>query len=282
MKLKDAIEEFKIYTEITKSAGTVDYYKYYLNAVKQGLGHLECETISNTDILGYIKNRKIDNPKVSNATLNKHVKTLKSVVKYSTEREIKFSKLKERIKTTPTVSKATYTKIFNHYEKKLDDKHNFRNYIFFKLLLDTGLRLTEAVNLKVSDIEFEDNLIHVRVTKTDVDRYVGITNKTKIILYKYIITQPTIKYLFTDFVNDRPLSTSSVESFIHRLKKRLQLKENITPHKWRHTFATNYLRSGGNLETLRILLGHSNLKTTQRYLHLSRTDIMTEYKQIMG
>ncbi|MCF7924532.1 MAG: tyrosine-type recombinase/integrase [Candidatus Izimaplasma sp.] len=282
IKISEAIEEFRIYTEITKSAGTVDYYKYYLNAVNKGLGHLNCESITNKEILSYIKNRRIENPNVSNATLNKHVKTLKSVVKYASEREIQFNKLKERVKTTPTVSKATYTKIFEFYQKHLEDRHNFRNYIFFKILLDTGLRLSEATNLKISDIELQDNLIHVRVTKTDVDRYVAITESTKKILYKYILTQPIRNYLFTDFENDKPLSTSSVESFIYRLKKKLKIKENITPHKWRHTFATNYLRSGGNLETLRILMGHSNLKTTQRYLHLSRTDIMTEYKQIMG
>jgi site-specific recombinase XerD len=77
------------------------------------------------------------------------------------------------------------------------------------------------------------------------------------------------------------MTTSSVESFIYRLKIKLNLSENITPHKWRHTFATTFIRNGGDLETLRLLLGHSNLKTTQKYLHLSRSDIVSNYNSIM-
>ena len=72
-----------------------------------------------------------------------------------------------------------------------------------------------------------------------------------------------------------------VVSFIYRVKKRLNIEENITPHKWRHTFVTNYLKQGGDLETLRLLLGHSNLKTTQKYLHFSKNDIISNYKNIM-
>jgi len=61
----------------------------------------------------------------------------------------------------------------------------------------------------------------------------------------------------------------------------LKIEENITPHKWRHTFATNFLNRGGNLETLRLLLGHANLKTTQKYLHLSKGDIFRNYNEVM-
>jgi site-specific recombinase XerD len=66
------------------------------------------------------------------------------------------------------------------------------------------------------------------------------------------------------------------------LKKRYGIQDNITPHKWRHTFATSFLRKGGDLETLRMLLGHSNLKTTQKYLHLNQQDIRKTYQAIMN
>jgi site-specific recombinase XerD len=62
----------------------------------------------------------------------------------------------------------------------------------------------------------------------------------------------------------------------------LNIQDNITPHKWRHTFATTFLRRGGDLETLRMLLGHSNLKTTQKYLHLNHQDIRKQYAAIMN
>ena len=85
-----------------------------------------------------------------------------------------------------------------------------------------------------------------------------------------------------DFKTGNKMTTSSVESFIYRLKKKLEIKESITPHKWRHTFATNFLRGGGDLETLRLLMGHANLKTTQKYLHLSKNDIFKQYRKVMN
>jgi site-specific recombinase XerD len=78
------------------------------------------------------------------------------------------------------------------------------------------------------------------------------------------------------------MTTSAIESLLYQLKKRCQIKDNITPHKWRHTFATQFLRKGGDLETLRMLLGHTNLKTTQKYLHLSQDDIQKTYHHIMN
>ena len=281
MKVTEAINKFKNYTEVTKSKGTQEYYVYYLKVIEDNIGNLECDNVNSDVILQYVKERKGDNPEVSNATLNKHIAAIKTVIKYATDREIKFNKLKERKKIIPTVSVNTHKKIFSYYEKHLDDKFSFRNYLFFRILLDTGLRLSEITNLRIIDLELEENLIHVRTTKTDVDRYVAITRSTKVLLNKFLILQDVNNYIFTNFKDDEPMSTSSVESFVYRIKKKLKIKENITPHKWRHTFATNFLRSGGNIETLRILMGHSNLKTTQKYLHLSKQDILTEYKRIM-
>ena len=66
------------------------------------------------------------------------------------------------------------------------------------------------------------------------------------------------------------------------LTKKTNIRQFDTPHKWRHTFATSFLRKGGDLETLRMLLGHSNLKTTQKYLHLNHQDIRKTYQTIMN
>jgi site-specific recombinase XerD len=282
MTLNKAIIDFRKYTEVTKSKGTQDYYKYYLKCLNDNIGHLECNDIDNNVILDYIIERKEYNPKVSNATLNKHIVTLKTVIKYSTGVEIKFSKLKERKKIIPTISKSTYSKIFEYYQKHMKDNYTFRNYVFLKLLLDTGLRLNEMINIKLQNIDLDTSSIHIKVTKTDVDRYVCFTESTKELLLKFIVTQTFKDYLFYDFKTGNKLTTSSVESFIYRLKIKLSLEENITPHKWRHTFATNFLKRGGDLETLRILLGHSNLKTTQKYLHLSKNDIVDNYNNVMN
>lgn len=282
MKLNEAIEKFKKYTAVTKTKGTLDYYTYLFKMLDEHMGQKECDQINNDDILNYILILKDINTELSNASINKHIVALKTIVKYATGREIKFSKLKERKKIIPTISKQTINKIFNYYQKNIRNRFTFRNYVFLKLLLDTGLRMNEMINIKIKDIDFDTSSIHIKVTKTDVDRYVCFTESTKQLLLKYVLTQKITNLLFYDFNTGKKLTTSSVECFIYRLKKKLCIEENITPHKWRHTFATIFLKNGGDLETLRLLLGHSNLKTTQKYLHLSKTDIVKNYREIMS
>lgn len=281
MKLNEAIIQFKKYTTVTKTKGTQDYYQYLFKMLSEYMGSLECNEIENNDILNYIIKLKEITPTISNATINKHVTALKTIVKYATNRIIKFSKLKERKKIIPTISESTINKIFNYYQKHMDDKNSFRNYVFLKLLLDTGLRMNEIINIKLKNIDFTTNSIHVKITKTDIDRYVCFTESTSQLLKKFIVVHNINNYIFFDFETKNNMTTSSVESFIYRLKKKLNITENITPHKWRHTFATTFIKNGGDLETLRLLLGHSNLKTTQKYLHLSRNDIVKNYEKIM-
>ena len=96
MLLKQAINEFRKYTEVSKSKGTQDYYKFYLKTLDQELGSYDCSEITNNIILDYIIKRRNYNSKVSNATINKHIVTLKTVIKYATSKEITFSKLKEK------------------------------------------------------------------------------------------------------------------------------------------------------------------------------------------
>jgi site-specific recombinase XerD len=77
------------------------------------------------------------------------------------------------------------------------------------------------------------------------------------------------------------MTVASLETLFHKIRVVLGLQGSVSPHKWRHTFATSFLKRGGDLETLRILLGHTNLKTTQKYLHLSKQDVIKNYQRIM-
>lgn len=282
MKVSRAITEYKDYIDATKSKGTYTYYEYYLRVLDEMLGDLKCEEITNKIIVSFIQSQKERNPEISNATLNKFIASLKSMLSYTCIITIKFSKLKEKKKIIPTVSEGPIKKIFNFYEENLNDKNSFRNYLYLKLLLDTGLRMKELRNIKFKNIDFKTNCIHVKITKADVERYVCFRKSTSKLLKRFIKENNIQSYIFFDFNTKEKMTTSSVECFIYRLKKKLKITESITPHKWRHTFATNFIKNAGDLETLRLLLGHSNLKTTQKYLHLSKNDILKNYKLTMA
>ena len=120
------------------------------------------------------------------------------------------------------------------------------------------------------------------MTKTSADRCVLFTNKTAKLLKKFITVHVNHQYLFYDFDTDNKMTLTSVETFLDRLRNRLNIKQSISPLKWRHTFATTFSRRGGNIEILRIILRHTNLKTTQKYLHMNKDDLIESYKQVFN
>jgi site-specific recombinase XerD len=138
-------------------------------------------------------------------------------------------------------------------------------------------------NILVKNIDFNDRSILVETTKTDVNRYVFFSEETSKLIQELIDRYELTKYLFVNFEEESPtpISVSAIENMIRRLKVKLNIKENISPHKWRHTFATKFAKSNGNMEALRQILGHDNLKTTQKYLHLNKKDIMNAYNDVL-
>ncbi len=100
---------------------------------------------------------------------------------------------------------------------------------------------------------------------------------TKRLIKRLITRDQTREHLFYSYKAKKRLSVDNVQSICFRMEKKLDLKYTIRPHKWRHTFATRFLMRGGDLETLRLILGHSSIKTTQRYLHLDNSFIKQQY-----
>ncbi|MCF7926494.1 MAG: site-specific integrase [Candidatus Izimaplasma sp.] len=280
MTIKQAVPELLEHIKAYRSKASYEFYTQYTGYLKHYIGNRELDTLTKKDITYLINQKRKDSPQISNATLNKFITVLKRLYKYHFERPLKFERLNEKTTPIETVPKKVKEKIFNYYEKNLHKKYHFRNYVYIRLLYDTGLRMNELNNIRLRNIDFKNNVILVTVTKTDRDRYVIFSKETAQYLKKFITIHVNSDFIFYDFNNGNKLSTSAVESFISRLKKRLNIKKSISPHKWRHTFGTNFAKNGGNLEALRNLMGHTNLKTTQRYLHLNKEDLLNFYNQV--
>ncbi|XMB67057.1 site-specific integrase [Mycoplasmatota bacterium zrk1] len=167
--------------------------------------------------------------------------------------------------------------IFHYYKNNQSNVILQRNYLLFRLLYDTGLRISELLNLKVSNIDFNSKTIHVQNTKTRVERYVFFGEETKVIFNKYLVTSKHRNYIFIDFVTGEMLKLDTVHSICRRLRNKLNIEKSIRPHMWRHTFATRYVKLNGNMEVLRLIMGHSSLKTTQKYLHIDKDHLHKEY-----
>jgi len=142
------------------------------------------------------------------------------------------------------------------------------------VLYGTGIRRTEASLLKVSDIDSERMIIHIRQGKGSRDRDVPLTPKLIEALREYYRWKKPKGYLFPSSQGKRgveePISDKTIWNACRAAVNRACLSKRIGPHTLRHSFATHLMESGTDLRTIQLLLGHSRLKETVIYLHLSQ------------
>ena len=132
-----------------------------------------------------------------------------------------------------------------------------------------GLRLSEVCHLRVDDIDSRRMVIRIRQAKGHKDRYVMLSPRLLAILRQYWKAVRPRHYLFPGADPDRPINPRTVQEACKAALLASGLKKKVTVHTLRHSFATHLLEAGTDLRTIQILLGHQNLGTTARYLHVS-------------
>jgi len=277
MKLIEAMTKYEKYVKVTKSEGTYNYLQGKKGIILRYLGSEDCEDIDRDTILDFIIAQQDRNYNISNRTINKYIQTIQQVLRYSCDIDLTYEKLPVTKKIIQIVPEPVILRIFNYYKS---NQHNLilqRNYIMFRLFYETGLRLTELLNLKVKDFDFMNLTIHVKKTKTNTERYVFFSKETSLLLNRYILSSQLDNYIFIDFATGEILKHYTIESICQRLSRKLKIDQSISPHKWRHTFATRFITKNGNMEVLRQIMGHSSLKTTQKYLHINKETLHKEY-----
>lgn len=149
---------------------------------------------------------------------------------------------------------------------------NIKHKAIISTIYSAGLRLEECLNLKIIDIDSENNIIRVRSGKGNKDRNVLLSDKLIRILRNYYkIYRPT-EYLF-EGQNGGKYSASSVQSIMRTALKKNNIKKHATPHTLRHSFASHLLESGTDIRIIQEILGHNDIRTTQIYTHISSVNI---------
>ncbi len=155
----------------------------------------------------------------------------------------------------------------------LDTPRNPKHRAMLMTLYGAGLRVSELVHLQLDDIDAERKFIRVRQGKGRRDRETLLADKLLAALRAYWkISQPA-KWLFPGQDRQRPITANAVQLMCRKAATKAQLSKRVSPHVLRHSFATHLLEDGVDLRTIQVLLGHSNLKTTTVYLHLSPTAV---------
>ena len=156
----------------------------------------------------------------------------------------------------------------------LGHPQGFRNRAMLEMLYGSGIRVSELVNLSLSNLFFEENLIRV-TGKGNKQRLVPMGKFTKKFILFYINdsrTQQKIDSVYQDIVflnrNGKILTRQMIFTIIKQLALKADIKKKIGPHTFRHSFATHLLENGADLRTIQILMGHENITTTEVYTHL--------------
>ena len=191
----------------------------------------------------------------------------------------------QNIETPKIGSKLPTTLTVKEIDKLIDSidiksKNKIRNKAIIEILYSCGLRVSELITLKVSDLYFNESIIKV-IGKGNKERFVPISKGAINYIEKYLneirIFQKIKKGSEdTLFLNERGSGLSRVMIYIilNDLKIKAEINKKIGPHTLRHSFATHLLENGADLITIQNMLGHENIVTTERYLHVNRKHLV--------
>ena len=161
----------------------------------------------------------------------------------------------------------------------IDHTNNIKHRCIVSLLYSAGLRRSELINLKIPDIDSKRMLISVEDAKGNKDRYSLLSNTVLQDLRRYYLQYKPQKYLFEGPHNEK-YSSTNIARIIKNAAEKAGIKKNVTPHMFRHSFATHLLENGTDLRNIQVLLGHNSLKTTEIYTHVA-TSSFNKIKKLL-
>ena len=282
------LQQFENYLTSEKrfSEHTVTSYK---NDLKQFIEFTEItnevglKEVNHQLIRGWIVNL-IDNG-ISNRSVNRKLSTLRTLYRWMQKQgliehnpllKIKGPKSEKRLPTFMKESELDENKINQLF---MDDFEGLRDQLMIEFFYQTGIRLSELINLKQNDVTI--NSIKV-LGKRNKERIIPITGdlNSKIMNFQRLkfVNNINSEYFFT-LLNGKNLYPKLVYRKINYYLGLVSSLEKKSPHVLRHTFATHMLNNGAGLETLKDILGHANLSATQVYTHSSFTQLNNIYSQ---
>ena len=288
MEGKEIIYEFldyisyeKKYSDYTEKNYELDLFKYFEYLDKNNLNYL---TVKYKDVSNFTLFLAKQNYK--STTINRIDSSIRSFYNYL--------ELEEKINGNPfkAASNLKVPKRLPNYFKYDEyltmisvidkDDYEYRNRLILEMLFATGLRVSELSNIKIKDIDFSEREIKI-MGKGSKERFVFYNKECAIVLDSYLkecrsklLNGKDSEYLFINHLGDK-LTDRGIRLIIDKIVKKSCIKSKVSPHTFRHTFATMLLNEGCNIKSVQELLGHSSLGTTGIYTHLTNDEVRLAY-----
>jgi integrase/recombinase XerD len=284
MKWQNALKDYQLYLKIERGLSKNSIDNYALD-VKKLIDYLETNNISVSPlniVPEVIQQFIYDIAKIVNErTQSRIISGLRSFFSFLVFEDYRESNPLELIespkigrKLPDTLSEFEIDNLINAID--LSSPEGERNRAILETLYGCGLRVSELTNLKLSDLFFDEGFIKV-TGKGDKQRFVPIlktTQKYINIYLKEIRTHIKIQSNHEDtlFLNRRgkQLTRAMIFTIIKQLADKIGLKKSISPHTFRHSFATHLLQNNADLRSIQMMLGHESITTTEIYVHLDK------------
>jgi site-specific recombinase XerD len=262
------IEKFKQYLRSKRySESTIMTYSEALKSFLVFYRNKTIAAITNEDVIVY-NNEYILKNNLSASYQNQTINSIKLFFKIIHDSKIVIAELHrpKNAKTLPTVlSKEEAFRL-------IDATTNLKHKTLLALIYSAGLRISEAINMKITDIDSQRMLIHVKNAKGKKDRYTLLSTKVLGLLKEYYTVYKPKTFLFEGQSGEQ-YSSRSAQAVLHQSAKKAGITKQISLHTLRHSFATHLLENGTDLRYIQDLLGHSSPKTTMIYTHVSSTSL---------
>jgi integrase/recombinase XerD len=261
-KLHDQMQEdllLKAYSPHTQKA--------YLRCVRHFASHYmrSPEEMGEQEIRGFLLHLVRDR-KASPATLGMYINALKFLYNVTLKRPeaVKGISYPKRPKTLPVI--LSPQEVLRVFEAIRSVKYK----AIIAAAYAAGLRISEVCGLRIADIDSQRMRIHIRSGKGKKDRYVMLGESLLALLRQYYqAARPKREYLFPGQKPQRHITPTAVRQVLRKVIRETGLSKKVTMHTLRHCFATHLLEAGTDIRILQVLLGHSSIRTTLRYTHIT-------------
>jgi len=202
-----------------------------------------------------------------------------SAVKFFYKNVLRSSLLVERISYTKIPKKLPIILSKEEIIKIYQSISNIKHKTIFITIYACGLRVSEASQLKITDIDSKRMMVKIRSAKGNKDRYVPLSKKLLHILKTYwqtIKSKPKIWLFPSNFYKnneERSVTVRTIQCVVQKAVKKADIKKNVSVHTLRHCFATHLMESGVDLRKIQLILGHKSISTTVKYIHIANNFI---------